>query len=507
MTDNKVNAQCQALISLLGADKVFLPDSADYKAQPSSYFTPQTAAVQPACFVAPQTAEEVAAVIKSLTSVPADGGEPVPFAIRGGGHEWFAGANSEPNGVTIDLRGLHDIALSEDKSRVTVGAGATWDAVYAQLDPLGLSVVGGQIAGVGVGGLTLGGGLSYFGPREGWACNQVTQFAVVLADGSQVVAGEEGENADLWWGLRGGSNNLGIVTSMTYRTFEQVELIWSTLAVHPITEKDKQARVFSRLMDAEQYDVNAYFLTGWNFLGERKMSVGTSQMVYTRPPGGDADGDGEVVIPAFYRPAWDDIAQIEPNMGIPPGVATMSALAQRAVMYRPPRKSRYMSATTTFIPTEAMMRGAYDAFDASVEKVANVKGVHWGMCMEPIPPALYDNQTHSGGGAQTNALGLGTRTQKTLATFVLSPAWPDAADDETVYDAARWLVAEVEKIAKELGVYDPFLYLNYAAPWQEVIRSYGEESVKKLQELRQRVDPRLVFTHQVKGGFKIPPSE
>ncbi|KAK8063302.1 oxidoreductase- FAD-binding [Apiospora saccharicola] len=482
MTDSNVNSQCQALISLLGTNKVFLPDSAGYNAQLSTYFNPQAAAVQPACFVVPQNAEEVAAVIKSVTPVPADGGELVPFAIRGGGHEWFAGANSEPGGVTIDLRGLHAIALSEDKSHVTVGAGATWDAVYAQLDPLGLSVVGGQIAGVGV-----------------------TRFEVVLADGSQVVASEDNENADLWWGLRGGSNNLGVVTSMTYRTFEQEGLIWSTLAVHPITEKDNQARVFSRLMDAEHYDVNAYFLTGWNFLGEHKMSVGTSQMVYTRPP--DGDGDGEAVIPAFYRPAWDEIAQIEPNMGIPPGVATMSALAHRAVMYRPPQKSRYMSATATFIPTEAMLRGVYDAFHASIEKVADVKGVHWGVCMEPIPPALYNNQTHGGGGAHANALGLGTRTQKTLATFVLSPAWADAADDETVYDAARWLVAEVERIAKELGVYDPFLYLNYAAPWQEVIRSYGEESVKKLQELRKRVDPGQVFTNQVKGGFKIPPSE
>ncbi|KAK7964350.1 hypothetical protein PG988_011324 [Apiospora saccharicola] len=455
MTDSNVNSRCQALISLLGTDTVFLPGSAGYNAQLSTYFTPQAAAVRPACF----TAEEVAAVIKSLTSVPADGGgEPVPFAIRGGGHEWFAGANSAPGGVTIDLRGLHAIALSEDKSHVTVRAGATWDAVYAQLDPLGLSVAGGQIAGVGVGG---------------WACNQVTRFEVVLADGSRVVVSEEGGNADLWWGLRGGSNNLGIVTSMTYRTFAQEGLIWSTLAVHPITEKDKQARVFSMLMDAEHYDVNAYFVTGWNFLGEHKMSVGTSQMVYTRPPGGDGngDGDGEAVIPGFYRPAWDEIAQIEPNMGIPPGVATMSALAQRAVMYRPPQKSRYMSATATFIPTEAMLRGVYDAFHASIEKVADVKGVHWG---------------------------------KTLATFVLSPAWAHAADDETVYDAARWLVAEVERIAKELGVYDPFLYLNYAAPWQDVIQSYGEESVKKLQALRQRVDPGQVFTHQVKGGFKIP---
>ncbi|KAK8062195.1 6-hydroxy-D-nicotine oxidase [Apiospora hydei] len=484
--------QCQALVDLLGKDKVFLPGSDGYTESVKSYFSPQAAAVQPACFVTPQSPAEVSAVVKSLTS-----SSNCPFAVRGGGHEWFAGANSAPDGVTIDLRGLNGIELSDDKSRVTVGAGATWDAVYRVLDPLGLSVAGGQIEGVGVGGLTLGGGLSYFGPREGWTCDQVTRFEVVLADGSVVQAEEEGTNADLFWGLRGGSNNFGIVTSFTFRTFEQGEL-WSTLAVCPSTEADvdNQARVFARLMEAENYDVNAYFLTGWAFIGEHGITVATNQMVYTRPSGDE--------FPEFYKPALA-LQTLKPNMGMPPGVASMSALANRSTAFRPPQANRYLSATTTFIPTEAMIRGVYDAYRASVEKVAQVKGVHWNICIEPIPPTLYNNK-NSDEGNGTNALGLATRT-KTLGTLVISPSWKDAADDETVYDAARFLVAKVERKAKELGVYDPFLYFNYAAPWQEVMKSYGEDNIKKLQALRKRVDPGMVFTHQVKGGFKIPLSE
>ncbi|KAK7959847.1 oxidoreductase [Apiospora aurea] len=488
MANNEALFQCQTLIDLLGKDKVFLPGSDGYTESVKSYFSPQAAAVQPACFVTPKSAAEASAIVKSLASSPG-----CPFAVRGGGHEWFSGANSAPGGVTVDLRGLNTVELSEDKSRVTVGAGATWDAVYAVLDPHGLSVAGGQIEGVGVGGLTLGGGLSYFGPREGWTCDQVMRFEVVLADGSIVEAAEEGPNADLWCGLRGGSNNFGIVTSFTFRTFEQGQL-WSTLAVCPTTEADieNQARVFAQLMAAENYDVNAYFLTGWAFIGEPGITVATNQMVYTRPSSDE--------VPEFYKPALA-LPTFNPKMGMPPIVASMSALANRSGAFRPPQASRYLSATTTFVPTEPMIRGVYDAYRASIDKVAQLKGVKWNICIEPIPLALYNNQN-----SKPNALGLAART-KTLGTLVISPSWEDAADDETAYDAARFLVAEVEKKAKELGVYDPFLYFNYAAPWQEVIRSYGDESVKKLQELRKRVDPGMVFTRQVKGGFKIPPSE
>lgn len=441
--------------------------------------------VQPACFVTPDSVSDVSVVVKSLTS--SDNGGPSAFAVRCGGHTWFAGANSAPGGTTIDLRGLNSIELSADKSAVTIGAGATWDAVYDKLDPMGLSVAGGRVAGVGVGGLALGGGVSYFGPREGWTCNQVTRFEVVLADGS-VVKASEGQNADLWWGLRGGSNNFGIVTSITFRTFEQGPL-WSALTLNPITEVDNQARIFARLMAAENYDVNASFLTGWAFISQQGVTVTLNQLVYTRPV--------ENEIPEFYKPVMA-LPPASNDMVTPPIVANMSTLAQNSALIQPPQAARYMTATMTFTPTQSMIRAAYDAFDASLSLLDNVTGLMWGVNIEPVPPEMYTN-----GGAYTNALGL-TECSASLAIFLISPSWTDPAHDEKVYSAARSLIADVERRAKNLGVYDPFIYLDYAAPWQEVIKGYGEENVKKLQELRKRVDPNEVFTHKVEGGFKIP---
>lgn len=454
--------------------------------------------MQPACFVAPKTAGEVASVVKSLTSPSPEGGEHVPFAIRGGGHTWFAGANSAPGGVTVDLRGLDSIELSADKASITVGAGATWDAIYGKLDPLGLSVAGGRVAGVGVGGLTLGGGISFFSPREGWTCDQVTRFEVVLADGSVVAASEKGANADLWWGLRGGSNNLGIVTGLTFRTFAQGPL-WSSMSFNPLAEVDSQIRIYAQLMAAENYDANASFLTGWAFVGAMGATVALNQLAYTRPVGRET--------PALYQPILD-LPDALPAMATPPVVANMSTIAQSGTVFQPRQAARYMTVPTCFVPTEAMLRAAHDAFMASVPLVRDVPGIKWAANIEPLPPSLYRHGRQGGGRA--NALGLAAAGRrhagKTLGLFLVSPAWADAGHDEQVYGAARALVAEVERRARALGVYDPYVYLAYAAPWQEAIRSYGDESVERLQALRQRVDPGLVFTRQVKGGFKIPSS-
>lgn len=80
-----------------------------------------------------------------------------PFAVKSGGHAAFTGASNIQGGLTIDLAYLNQVQVSTDKTLTQVGAGNHWVDVYSQLDPLGLWVIGGRVAAVGVGGLTLGG--------------------------------------------------------------------------------------------------------------------------------------------------------------------------------------------------------------------------------------------------------------------------------------------------------------------------------------------------------------
>lgn len=323
----EMESQCKTLIALLGADNVLLPGSTRYNESLASYFSPQASAIQPLCFVTPQTVNDVSAVVKSLISH----GDSLNFAVRGGGHMWIPKASNSDGGVTVDLRGLNSVELSDDQSSVSVGGGATWDLIYNKLDPLGLSVAGGRVAGVGVSGLTSGGGISYFGPRYGWTSNQATSFEVVLADGSIVKASAE-QNADLWKGLRGGANNFGIVTGMDLVTFKQGPL-WSILSISPTTVLDQQAKVYGKLMAAEDYDENASFITGWAFSGAAGGKVALHQLVHTEPPNGTE-------IPPFFKDVLD--LPTIPNIGSPAIVANMSTIAQNSVALNPKQASRYV---------------------------------------------------------------------------------------------------------------------------------------------------------------------
>lgn len=106
--------------------------------------------------------------------------------MKGGGHVPFSGGSSIENGVTIDLVHLNNIKISPDRQTVSIGPGNRWINVTETLDPIGLAVVGGRDMKVGVSGLTLGGGLSFFSGEYGWACDNVRQYEFVLASGSIV---------------------------------------------------------------------------------------------------------------------------------------------------------------------------------------------------------------------------------------------------------------------------------------------------------------------------------
>jgi FAD/FMN-containing dehydrogenase len=109
------------------------------------------------------------------------------------------------------LQLLNELQVSEDKSVTRVGPGNRWLDVYEYLTPQGLSVIGGRDAEIGVGGLTLGGGISWYSGRHGWACDGVKNYEVVVASGEILEVNQE-TYPDLYWALRGGGNNFGVVT-------------------------------------------------------------------------------------------------------------------------------------------------------------------------------------------------------------------------------------------------------------------------------------------------------
>ena len=141
--------------------KVHIPGSPGYEANQFSYFAAFENEVTPACFIQPETAEDVAAIIK-YAQLAFMTGKRAQFAIRSGGHTAWAGSANIQGGITIDLSKLkaNTVVVDDEKKLATIGAGARWGDVYEVLALQGLGVVGGRVANVGAGGLSLGGELN-----------------------------------------------------------------------------------------------------------------------------------------------------------------------------------------------------------------------------------------------------------------------------------------------------------------------------------------------------------
>jgi len=181
------------------------PGGADYESARRSVL----AVGSPAYVLRPSSVRDVRAAVRFAASAG------LPLSVRGGGHG-FPGFATNDGGVVIDLSRLSSVALQDqDLSRVRIGGGATWGAVVDALAPHGLAISSGDTRSVGVGGLTLTGGIGWKVRKYGLALDSLVGAEVVTADGS-VVRADAGENPELFWALRGGGGNFGVVTEFEF---------------------------------------------------------------------------------------------------------------------------------------------------------------------------------------------------------------------------------------------------------------------------------------------------
>ena len=206
----------------------------------------------------PQAIAQCANVADVLAAVRFGREQGLDTAIRGGGHNG-AGLASVDDGLVIDLSALKGLRVDPDAQTVRVEPGCRWADVDHATNAFGLATVSGIIGTTGVGGLTLGGGHGYLSRRYGLTIDNLLSADVVLADGRLVHASKD-EHSDLFWALRGGGGNFGVVTSFEYR-LHPVDTVIAGPLFWAIEDLEPSLQWYREWLPAQPEDVYAFYLT------------------------------------------------------------------------------------------------------------------------------------------------------------------------------------------------------------------------------------------------------
>ncbi|KUJ15927.1 FAD-binding domain-containing protein [Mollisia scopiformis] len=447
----------------------------------SWYLSELESDLQPAYIFQPRTKEEVVTFVQTIK--PFIGDE--KFAIRGAGCQPLPGCANIQDGITLKLSHLTGISIED--GIVRIGAGERWGTVYERLDVEGLGVCGSRSANGGIGGLALEGGLSFFSSREGFICDNVLNYEVVLASGDIVNANAH-ENSDLWIALRGGGNNFGIVTRFDFRTFKEGN-IWGGTVFYFAPSFPSQIEA---LVGDSLHDPNASTDT------HLMLSIGYSAMF---------SEDIMCLNQPYYTKAVENPAVLDPFTKIQPQVDSLNTMRlhslreasqEQAASAQKGVRCAYMNIT---VKADANTLQAGSAiYTAGLAPIKTVENGLFSFTLQPYPISLLEKSASAGG----NFLGLKS-ADGPLVSVLLMSYWKNKADDEAVLG---FMKTALEKIKQEAALRDKlvfYLYMNYAFSHQDPISSYGAVNKAKLQEISSKYDPEGMFQRGCPGGFKLFP--
>ncbi|KAK1243480.1 hypothetical protein MKX07_004108 [Trichoderma sp. CBMAI-0711] len=405
------------------------------------------------------------------------------FAVKSGGHAAFAGASNVESGVTIDLIHLNQLALSADKTQASIGAGNMWYDVYAYLQPENVTVIGGRVSAIGVGGLTLGGGLSFFSSQHGWACDNANAYQVVLADGSIREVSYSSRYSDLYWALRGGGNNFGIVTRFDLAAYPQGDL-WAGSETFLYTNETAAAinSAFYYLGINAPSDPYAQVIIAYAYAQSQDVFVIASDLQYAKPI------PNPVALQNFTSVA-----------GAIASTLRVVDLANLTVEFNNSNPGGFRQTYWTFTVQNSacLMTELVEIYLEEVASVKDIAGIVPSIVFQLITTDMSQYFSRDGG----NPLGLDGQGPLNLVNIAIS--WSSAADDKRVMAAAQNIVDRSTTTACTQGLDHPYLYQNYASYQQDVFASYGKENLAKLRSISARYDPQQVWQQLQPGYFKL----
>ncbi|PVI05955.1 FAD-binding domain-containing protein [Periconia macrospinosa] len=241
-----VQADTCSSVEALGYINVTRSLDLAYIEEQTQYWSTSCSALKPSCIIFPKSAEEVSTVVQILANTTEQ------FAVKSGGHNPNNYFSSVDGGPLICTEHLDQANLNQATGVVDVGPGNRLDGIAAKLQGSGWTFVGGRIGNTGVGGLVLGGGLSYMSAQYGWAASQVIEFEVVFANGT--IGHITKDYPDIFKALKGGGNNFGIVTNYKLQAHPQANVWGGNLVYLRTPEKDK--KLLKAVRDFTEYNTD-----------------------------------------------------------------------------------------------------------------------------------------------------------------------------------------------------------------------------------------------------------
>lgn len=392
------------------------------------------------------------------------------LAVRGGGHS-FAGKSVSDGGVMIDLSAMRAVRVSPDGSTVRVQGGATWADVDHETQAHGLATNGGLISHTGVAGLTLGGGIGWLSRKHGLSCDNLVAADVVTAAG-ELVHASESENPDLFWGLRGGSGNFGVVTEFEFRLHPVGPEVLGGFIIHPVAAAADGLRFYREFTENAPDEVACYALFGTippepPFPAEHQGKTGFFLAAGYMGPVDDGE-DALRELRAFGDPIVDAIQPL-------PYTALQKSF-----------DAAQMPGNRWYGKSGFWKEMSDDAIDTLVAGVDPLSGPLTMVFFEPMGGAI----------GRVPAAATAFPHREAPYNFGITAGWIDDDDDEQNIAWARDLYTSLEQ-------YGAGVYVNYANEDEAHRRgeAYGE-NYDRLVEVKKKWDPNNLF----RLNMNIPPS-
>ncbi len=391
--------------------------------------------------------------------------EGLPVSVYGGGHG-VTGSAVVDGGMCIDLRALDSVVVDPVARTARVGGGATWGAVDAATQEFGLAVTAGRVSDTGVGGLTLGSGSGWLERAFGFTCDNILEAQVVAADG-RIVTTSAKENPDLFWAIRGGGGNFGIVTEFLFQLHPVGPIVLGGMLMYPASMARNLVRFWRGFMtDApDEVGTGVAFITAppLDFVPEpvRGQPVVGVVICYA----GDPVEGAEVLAPLLeYGPPAINLVQPMPYVAV-----------QRLIDEANPKGMRnYWTADFLAELTDEAVDTLVSHATAPRSPLSQVILVAGGGAIARVPD---------------DATALGQRNAPWNIHYL--SMWPDPADDDVNIRHTRSMAQAMKPWSTGR------LYLNYIGDEGpgRVEAAYGPEKYGRLQQIKRIWDPDNVFRH------------